>query len=355
MTVVGIHLGVFAGITHRQDLLLAPATVFFALSGFLITRNLLVEREVHGEASLTRFWWNRFLRILPCYALFIVAVALCSNWGYITPVSGKSLTMSSLYASNFINKFQNVGPLGSTWSLAVEEHFYLFWPVVFVFVRPRALARVTLIALAICIAVRAVLTWHPGAFAHDYVLRFTIPAMDAILVGCLLAIWLGRRGRRIVPRAASARPLLYGAFALGLYAAPLWIPVTNVDALDYSAYYVQLAGIAIGLWWMFTNQSAGIIRVLEVRPLVFLGTISYGIYVWQGLWLGTGTGDQRHLLQHLPWSIVVVLATATASWYLVERPLLRFKRSASGSTPPLGAPEARQPAASCAVVTRTTG
>jgi len=326
LTVVAIHLGAFTGLAQRQDLLVAPVTVFFALSGFLITRNLLLERNQRGEVTVTRFWANRFLRILPCYVLFLIVVALFSAWGYITPVNGRSMTMSALYTSNFIDRVHNVGPLGSTWSLAVEEHFYLVWPLIFVFVRRESIARATLLAFAACVAVRALLTWHPGAFLDNYPMRFTLPAADAILVGCLLAIWAARRDARIAPRPSQGRGRLLALCAVGLYVAPLWLPLHGTNALDYTAYYLQLAGIAIGLWWVFTNQSARTVRILELRPLVFLGTISYGIYVWQGLWLGTGAGDQRHLLQQFPWAIAVVLATASASWYLVERPLLRLRR-----------------------------
>ena len=325
MTVVAIHANTFVGWGPRRFGLLAPVTVFFVLSGFLITRNLLLERDRFGSVSLPRFWRNRALRILPAYVAFLIAIGIAGGSGYLVHVTARHYGMAIGYVSNFVHLPSYSGHLGATWSLAVEEHFYLLWPLVFVAVPARWLGRVVVGALAACAVARVLIASHPGLSLEWLAARWTLPASDALLVGCLLAVWCARRDPTMAPEKKSRQSATVLVAAVVLFSASTWMPAPWTARWGVATYEFQVIGIALGLWWLFTNQSSILVRVLEVGVLRYLGRISYGIYIWQGFWQSTGPYDQVHWLQRPPQSVVVILLTATMSWYLVERPFLRWK------------------------------
>ncbi len=329
LTVIAVHAGAFMGLGSRAAALVQPVTLFFVLSGFLISRNLLVEQHVTGRVQVIRFWWHRALRLLPGYFTVLAATAALAWLGAISPITGRHLALAAGYLANFVDRAHYTHPLAATWSLAVEEHFYLVWPLVLLAVprgRLRRLVVGLLACLTACLVVRALLTMHPHLLAGFFWNRFTVPAADALVVGCILAVVAARRHPLLPTRSLTPARLWLAPVAVASYLAPLWLPAAPAWGWATTGYYLQLVGMAVGLWLVVTNQRSWPVRMLEVAPLRLLGTISYGVYLWQGVVLGTGPGDQRHAWQQLPQSLILIVAMATASWLLVERPVQRWGR-----------------------------
>jgi peptidoglycan/LPS O-acetylase OafA/YrhL len=320
-----------------------PVQWFFVLSGFLITRNLVVEKHCRGQIRMVRFWWHRALRLVPCHLAALTAVAVLSGAGIISAVTTRHYGLTAAYVSNFVDRAHYSHPVAPTWSLAVEEHFYLLWPVALFLLPIRRLPRVLLATLAVCVTVRLYLTAHEALLAGFFWRRFTVPALDALAVGALLALWARRRDPMIGVRARSGFGPASAAAVCGLYGAPVVLPLHGIAAVP--GYYLQLLGMAAALWYLVGNQGGLAVRILEVRPLALLGTISYGVYLWQGVVIGTGPTDQRHAWQQGPWAVIVIIALAAGSWHFLEAPIKRW-----GRRQPVGLP-GREPDRRAAITT----
>jgi peptidoglycan/LPS O-acetylase OafA/YrhL len=321
--VLGSHTGVpgFAGGGGGVGVAL-----FFVLSGYLITSLLLAERERVGRVDLRAFYVRRALRLFPALAAVLLVVAILAILGLVpTPASqGVDYPIVELgviaYGANWlVVAGQNIGLLGHTWSLAVEEQFYVLWPAILLFCLRFGRARLAFVLLALVfldLPYRLLLDLN-GGLMHVFV--GTDSRGDALLFGCVLALlgtcwhpivgWLGLAGVAAVAASWPGDP--------GLGAQILFIPVAAIVST------LAVAGCPAALAW---------------RPLAFVGKISYGLYLWHGLLIWW----------HLPWPVAVPLSIGIAcgSYYVLERPFLRLKdrfgRARAGSKPvPARAPEPR--------------
>jgi peptidoglycan/LPS O-acetylase OafA/YrhL len=311
--------------------------VFFVLSGFLITVLLVKEWQRRGTVSLRRFYARRALRLLPAVALLCAFLLIVGPVG--TGVAArnalwKAVAGTMFYFQNWQQAFHLIPILqltDHTWSLAIEEQFYLVWPALLIGTlywarrrghHPLRAALVLALALAAVSAVLKIVMWH-GVSSQARIYYGTDTRADSLLIGAALGIayasdWLERL-RRLLPALA---PL-----------ALLIIVVTFGFAHDNSARLYQggLTGFAlvcavlIGGLALAPANPVG--RALAIPPLVWLGRISYGLYLWH--WpvfrylhearLGLSWGPTQLV------RIAVTLAAATISFYVLERPLLRLR------------------------------
>ncbi len=167
--------------------------LFFVLSGFLITRILLVDRE-QGR-SLRNFLIRRFLRIFPIYYLLLAILAAWMSW--------EEIVACATYTSNYLFLFKSrTSLLEHTWSLAVEEHFYLLWPPVVVFLRPLVSRRVLLLGVLplsalTCLAALQFGDWgQDGQVLRQFLGRGSTSRFGSLGLGALLAYHEGFRARR---------------------------------------------------------------------------------------------------------------------------------------------------------------
>lgn len=253
---------------------------FFVLSGFLLTTILIGEYEARGKVSVPYFMIKRALRILPLYFLILFLIIVLVKLGIAYIPNYKGLLYSTFFIFNFIPRDDNVNFLSHLWSLAVEEQFYILWPLVFA-----VLFRSKAVLGGACLAVIAVCYWRmtsdngPAAQIY-YTPRWTIPAIYPILIGCVYAIAISYRGRTQAVLASPAWLVL----SLGLVILPL--VVTGHEASIEVAGAFGIGGIVA---WTYLNQKNAVVRRLDTWPIGYIGTISYGLYMWQGFFTGNGT------------------------------------------------------------------
>jgi peptidoglycan/LPS O-acetylase OafA/YrhL len=301
----------------------AGVWLFFVISGFLITRILLQCRDGGGGlgVNLRRFYARRFLRIFPLYYGVLAVIVVFGLPGIRDHVAG-FLT----YTSNFQFIAQGHWPetAGHFWTLAVEEQFYLVWPLVILTVPRRAL-----LGLVVALAVTAPL-WRAWAATQDWSYFATylppVAALDTLGLGAILALGVAWYPDRVSSWAKACGVAGFGALALALLAAVVGFDEDGI-ALDLSI--TLLAGWLVYLAYVGVPGTAG--RVLAWRPFVYLGTISYGIYVFHGFaayffsHLGLHAANTNRFVFFLVMASSTI-AVAGLSWHFFERPINDLKR-----------------------------
>jgi peptidoglycan/LPS O-acetylase OafA/YrhL len=301
--------------------------LFFVLSGYLITSLLQREQEAEGALRLARFYGRRFLRLAPALCLFVTVAWLVthglspslSGW-----LKGSWALAALLYVSNLVIAFGREYPLGLVsicWSLALEEQFYLLWPAGLRLLHRvragwRGIAGLLAGLIVACLALRYLLLARGGGDPTLWLRVYFGPdtSAEGLLWGCLLAMLADRVGRRPAPALAAALGLA-GAGALGAMAARV-----DIVHLVESPLLLTLAACASALLIVAALSPGVPRRLLELRPLVWLGQLSYSLYLWHAFSID--------LLVHEPrWRrYALMLGLACASHYLVERPVLDLAR-----------------------------
>jgi peptidoglycan/LPS O-acetylase OafA/YrhL len=314
--------------------------VFFVLSGYLITSLLLIELDRTGRIDLREFWLRRARRLLPALILMLLAVAL---WTAATapplelPLRRQDIFWTLFYGANwhfiasgqdYFAQFTSASPLRHTWSLAVEEQFYIAWPVLVVgavaVTRRRRLAVMTLCGIGIAISTVAA-AWLFRLSDPSRVYYGTDTRIYEPLLGALLAASLRGQPSRW-HRHAGPLVSLAGATALG--AAFFFLDEHN------SAYYFGLslalaACTAAVIWGVEAAPSGAMARALSWQPVRWVGGVSYGLYLWHWPVILAVT-SAPHPLSLLPGSaglnlarMLVTFGIAVASFYLLEQPIRR--------------------------------
>lgn len=293
--------------------------LFFALSGYLICTLLLSEQEENGTISLSAFYKRRVFRIVPPALIYLAVVALLGAAGIITLRKGELL--SAFYAANYFHARSWFTE--HFWSLSMEEHFYLFWPAILVLLGPRK-ARFAALGL-----VGTLLLYRPWGERHfdASAYQHTDMRLDAFLLPCTLAIvlkepaWRARFASLLRPWVCVLLAGTTGAFSALAAMNPAY---DNVQKLFQSAVCPLLIVSTV-----LRPSFLGI--VLELPAIRWVGRISYSLYLWQQLFL-----FQEHPGPPFVLRVLFIVAFATASYYFVERPMIRFgQRMAS---PPTAAP-----------------
>ncbi|TCP39567.1 acyltransferase family protein [Rhodovulum marinum] len=251
---------------------------FFVLSGFLITTLLLREEAAKGRFSLRGFYWRRILRIVPLY-FFVISLAAfyaIGIKGYTEQI--EILPYYYLFLSNFLSA-EHIGFLAPTWSLSVEEQYYLIWPTLLLFLPRRWITPVLLALIAVNVLSAAgffgLLGIGPIETGH---LRFAIEGATyaPILMGSLVAIllqdrvWFARMNR--VTGFAGAPWLWFLALLLALAAFP--------GVLEGWPNLVVHSLMALMLVSLVVREDNAMAPILKFRPIERIGQISYGIYLY---------------------------------------------------------------------------
>jgi peptidoglycan/LPS O-acetylase OafA/YrhL len=312
-------------------------TIFFFLSGFLITTLLRVEYENSAKIDLLAFYARRAIRILPPMYIILAAATLLTIAGVLGgTISPQALLAQVLHWSNYyvISNGWWEGRAPGTWifwSLAVEEHFYLVFPLLYVVLRrfvPTA-RRQALCLLGICAGVllwRFALVYALGAYKEQTYIA-TDARIDSILFGCVLAIAANPVLDRIpLPRWVWT----YALFPAGIVAIVLSYVVRDPGFEQTLRYTVQGIALVPIFVTCIRESQTGVFRALNWRPLMFLGVISYTIYLVHPIVLfAVAEWTQWPGLAQAVIALAFTLGIAIGMHLLVERPLGRLRRRLS--------------------------
>ena len=293
--------------------------IFFVLSGFIITWLLLKEENKTGATDLRQFYVRRAFRILPPALLYLGVVSLLvlahrssTTWG---EIGSAALFARNLYGPGSFDT-------GHFWTLAVEEQFYLTWPFLFVLLGKRGRASLLIALLAISPI------WH-----HEYLRLFPNARLNVyefhyepLLMGCLLAI---ARNSQNIARVLSGwffRSSWIVVAAIAIIATLLSPLERHVgDRIRVLFPLVDYFCIAIVINYLVQGGRSTIDWFLNVGPVVFIGQLSYSLYLWQQLFCLKGATLQLNA----PFCFVAAMACAMFSYYIIEQPAIRFRRHLS--------------------------
>ncbi|HMF58215.1 MAG TPA: acyltransferase [Pyrinomonadaceae bacterium] len=310
--------------------------IFFVLSGFLITSLLLQEWQWSGRISLKRFYIRRVLRLMPALYLLMLLLGLYAfifldakhavNIYY-------SILVTSLYASNWVLAFNygyQLGPLAITWSLAIEEQFYLLWPSALTLaLRLKLRERSIFFGLALIILLIVLhrsMLWQEGA-SISRVYYATDTRVDSILTGCLAGLLVAWNFWPKMKRLGFYMRCL--AIIAAIFAIYQIITASPRDGQWFAGRYILFSlAIAQIITVILLWPPKIALMVLRWEPLAWVGRISYGLYLWHWAILSLifpRDGSQPSIFQMME-MVVFSFTAATLSFYLVEKPFLRWKR-----------------------------
>lgn len=251
-------------------------TIFFFLSGFLITTLLRLERAKTGTVSLRDFYLRRFLRINPpLWMAMILAAGLVLLGLPHIDLSALALTGQALFFSNYLPGFaKDDGVPIPLWSLAVEEHFYLVFPLFFLMLSRRLPVRtIAAVCLGLCVVVMGIRFWNLlalGIVEANY--YWTHTRIDSILFGCVLALW----GNPVAER-DGWRP---GWLALALAIGAVLLSFAIRDDIFREGARYTLQGVALFVLFAWVMRAKGLVPWLLNHPLMQrIGLYSYTIYL----------------------------------------------------------------------------
>ena len=290
--------------------------VFFVISGFLITSVLLAEYRRTGTIALRRFYIRRAFRIMPVFYVFLAVMAIAGAFGVVdAPLS--SVLLAGAYTGDYTHLSWSVG---HTWSLAVEEQFYLLWPgLIALFGLRRAfVGAMAMLLISPTVRTIALVGHWPNATRYAFE-----GVADALATGCLLAYsrsWLWDRPlyrRMLQSKTMYLCPVIIAAVAAANVRSELFGAIAGISLLNIM--------IAVFMDWCLRDPDTVIGRVLNARPIAFIGVLSYSIYLWQQPFL------REHHSLAFPLNVACIGAFALTTYLLVEKPFLRLRARLEGS------------------------
>jgi peptidoglycan/LPS O-acetylase OafA/YrhL len=308
--------------------------IFFVLSGFLITSILISEHERTGAISFKNFYGRRALRLLPALLIGITLTGLLTLVG-MTPFKsaeafGHAAVAALFYFANFVNH-ETMGTLVHTWSLSVEEQFYLLWPIVLTLIvlRLKPISRIAVVMTLI--ATFAATRWYFEAEHESWwnLYRWFHTRADELMAGALIALLSASWPERIP---VLARTLKIPAYAAAAFLAYIFVTANADQRWLYQWGFVAIAACcALVVFSVQFDLRNPVARVLQTKPLVWLGKRSYGVYVYHVpvIW---AIAHQVHfpagtvgMVLALLTKIAATFALSWASYRWIESPALGLK------------------------------
>lgn len=298
--------------------------IFFAISGLLITHRLLEEDAREGAISLRAFYIRRSFRILPAYFFYLAAMGLLV--GYRTRYE---LWSCILFFRNYLPYYLGTWRVGHLWSLAIEEHFYLIWPSLFLWFARKNKARAARAASWLAIAFAL---WRIADANHHLTAGLlnvsastrTDLRLDSLFWGCAVAFAL---------RDPKIRTQLSGRFS-GLFFGALF-----AATLGFIVVSSHLSGVLLPILfpWLLagtiTNPNWLVSRALNAPVLVQVGKISYSLYLWQQPLFPVPGWEHPAWFQLFPWNLPLAFLCAWLSYRFLEGPFIRWGRRLAARPP----------------------
>ena len=301
--------------------------VFFTLSGYLITSILIMEYERNGSIRLGLFFARRAFRLLPAVVVLIcvaLALSFCLHDNMreteVDAETALGYILNFRYA--FFHPAAQTG-LGHLWSLSVEEQFYLLWPLFLVvsismFGRRGSLTCV-LVMIVVVVVWRAFLVADGGPSAYNRIYFGFDTRVDELLIGSALALWRYHPGQAISRKFQWCWPAFAAMFAVFLFkvdAATKWEAVSSYPFLSVGAAFFIIVATP--------DKATVVTKLLTIAPLVALGRISYGFYLWHYLIITELNDHGFRGSKVMLATFGLTLTASIVSYRLIEQPALRL-------------------------------
>lgn len=288
--------------------------VFFVISGFLITLLLLQEKQRDGKINLKQFYIRRTVRLFPAFYFYILCIAIAEKLGFISLLPD-DLFHAATYTMNYHN--QRSWWLNHTWSLAVEEQFYLLWPGLLCLL---GLIRAKNIAIAaiILIPVVRIIMWYGFDASPSAMTRQFEAIADALATGCVLAYL--HQGGFTLPKCCQSRLFILVPISMILLPSALY----KIDSgLFYTLgqSYINISAAVMILRYLSVSEGLSF-QVLNSKPAIWLGGMSYSLYLWQEPFLNSWV---TNWYASWPTNVLITIVCACFSYYLVEKPVMRLR------------------------------
>ena len=289
-------------------------TMFFVISGFLITHLMLSEIHSAGRLNLKNFYVRRAFRIFPAFYFYLFVVVVLSQVFHLFSADGSRLIGAATYTLNYMPRTSVGWEVGQAWSLCVEEHFYLLWPLILSRFSKRTCSRIAGSIVVLSPLIR-VLTYLVDRRSLGSIAYMTHTRLDGLMVGAFIALSLHRQVYR---RFLSV--LRSGATALMAVASILLVePKVGATFLHAFGFTWDAIGCGSILLYAIHGHRYPIGKFLDNAVLRHIGIVSYSLYLWQQLFEGPFT-------RLPPWNLLAVFACAEASYWFLERPALRLRQ-----------------------------
>lgn len=310
---------------------------FFVLSGFLITA-LILEDQRNGTFAFARFYARRALRLLPALGAVLLA-ATAFAFAFDSPTAERTrggLLPTLLYVSNIVRAAFDweLGVLNHTWSLAIEEQFYLLWPPLLLWsLRSggKRRARTSLIVILGLGVTTTAIRYLSGVSSYALYNGLESHGVILLMAGCLFALWLHEPTTNLDRARDVARRVALPAVV---------VTACVFFAFNFSAGFFPLGGYAVValcavavIGFLTLHGEAWPSRVLSTPLLVGIGRISYGLYLWHYVvyYVALDRFPSVHKVPLMAGAVLASFAVAAASYFIIERPFLRLKRRFTSS------------------------
>ena len=291
---------------------------FFVISGFLITSLLMQESEQNGKVSISRFYTRRILRIFPAYYFLLLIYFFLQLAGLI------HLNRSDWFFSlTLLKQFNNPGGITAhLWTISAEEIFYLFFPLIFTWLYPRNKSLLNYLLIFVVLAAVPACRMLIHNFFPTYPFNVFVRG-DALAIGCLLAL----NYDKVKTISRSYKTVFMSLLLMELS----YLVLTETSAPGAAQILTGSAGwslpdnlaIAILLVISIEQRTTLWFRLLNSKVLVFIGTISYSIYLWQQIFTSQ---LELGIFNQLPYSLIFLFLASVLSYRLIERPFLDMRK-----------------------------
>lgn len=303
--------------------------VFFVISGYLITKLLIIERQKNGKINLKHFYLRRIFRIFPIFYMYIFVILLI-KWFFIPDIvnSYNTVLLAGLYVWNYAQFFHNAADpkggwfFGHFWSLAMEEQFYLLWPVAFGVIASKIKLKKIVVGIIIIMPVLRLLTYVFIPVTRGQIRLMLHTGGDTILIGCLGAIIESEANFK-----EKYLKYIQNTWLVALSAIFL-VVISHLIENRFKGGYDLSVGISLNnicilfiLFWCVYVPS-GFAKLLNTRLFLQVGILSYSIYIWQQLIL---TSMISTWFNKFPQNMAVVFVVGIFSYYVIEKPILKLK------------------------------
>lgn len=292
--------------------------LFFVISGFLITSLLIREQDRTGTVSLRDFYIRRSLRIMPAYFTYLAALA-CLQIFQVESFTPLGWAAALTWTTNIFDC--ESWDLGHLWSLSVEEHFYLIWPLLFCLLPTRTAMRTIWASFVVVFITRWVVLLDFPQYTE--LARFwTWTRYDPIAAGCLLAYFAQDKAWSATLDRLSRRTWFWPMVLLGLTATVGLMLVSTKSRIGF-AFTTGTLATSLLVWGVVRQPHRWMEKILNHPVIVQVGVLSYSLYLWHRLVL-----RPSHLAWNWTWipvNLLELTVLAVGCHYLVERPFLKLK------------------------------